>query len=134
MVKVRRRATFADSGDLASLGNENGLTLIKPIKKAAPTIKVVMFTTFGNVHYEGEAYRAGASGFLLKTDPLDHIVSLIRKASGGADSPDLFPNKSRYGGLRPHLSEDVIGDERKRLSLLSALRQFFRPQGSQTAD
>ena len=109
-----------------NLGRETGLSFIRPIKKLAPTVKVVMFTTFKNIHYEGEAFKAGASGFVLKTGRMEDIVRLIRKAGGDAGSPELFPNKSRYTGLAPFFREESLGDGRQPFGVISALRQFVR--------
>lgn len=49
-----------------SLRHENGLTAITPIKRLAPMVKILMFTTFNDTNCEAEAFRLGATGFLLK--------------------------------------------------------------------
>jgi DNA-binding NarL/FixJ family response regulator len=45
--------------------------------------RVVILTTFDSDEYVYEALRAGASGFLLKDAPADHLVTAIRCAAAG---------------------------------------------------
>lgn len=75
-----------------NLGEECGIDLIKPIRKLAPSVKILMFTMFRNVHFAAEAYQAGANGFLLKTYEPGDIVRHIRAA---CDTPGSKP------GLKP---------------------------------
>jgi len=42
-----------------NLGNQCGLSAIRPIKKLAPSVKVLMLTMFSNGLYEMEAFHAG---------------------------------------------------------------------------
>ena len=74
-----------------NLGREHGIDLIKPILKAAPTAKVVMFTMFRNIHFATEALRAGAAGFLLKTYEIEKIARLVREAWERTDTPPSEP-------------------------------------------
>jgi DNA-binding NarL/FixJ family response regulator len=74
------------------LGGESGLSAIRPIKRLAPSVKVLMLTMFSNIHYELEAFRAGASGFLLKSFELKEIVELVHEAHRNPGSRCLFPN------------------------------------------
>jgi DNA-binding NarL/FixJ family response regulator len=45
--------------------------------------RVVMLTTFDSDDYVYEALRAGASGFLLKDAPADHLIAAVRCAAVG---------------------------------------------------
>jgi DNA-binding NarL/FixJ family response regulator len=49
----------------------------------APRPRVVVLTTFDMDEYVYEALRSGASGFLLKDAPEDHLVAAIRVAADG---------------------------------------------------
>jgi CheY-like chemotaxis protein len=108
-----------------NLGRESGLDLIRPIKKLAPKVKVVMFTTFRNVHYAADAFRAGANGFLLKTYDAEDIVRLIRQAY---DQPGagLFDKSPVFAGadLGGAPADGAAG--RRFFRWPSRLRQFFR--------
>ena len=48
-----------------------------------PRPRVIVLTTFDLDEYVYEALRAGASGFLLKDAPEDHLVAAIRVAADG---------------------------------------------------
>jgi two-component system response regulator DesR len=75
-----------------NLQGQSGLSAIKPALKLAPAIKVVMMTTFSNSGYETQAFRDGASGFMLKTYDPDEIVTLLQEAYRHPGSLTLFPN------------------------------------------
>jgi DNA-binding NtrC family response regulator len=74
-----------------NLGEEDGLELIRPIRKLAPGVKVLMFTQFRNVHYASEAFKAGASGFLIKSYEPGDIVRMIRSSCDQPEATSLFP-------------------------------------------
>ena len=46
-----------------NLGGQSGLSAIRPIKKLAPSVKVLMLTMFSNSHYEMEAFQLGCKRF-----------------------------------------------------------------------
>jgi DNA-binding NarL/FixJ family response regulator len=75
-----------------NMGGQSGLDAIEPIRKAAPGVKVLMWTMFSNGHYEERAFRAGAAGFLLKSYDAPEIVSLLHEARRNPASPALFPS------------------------------------------
>jgi len=53
------------------------------LANGAGTTKVVMLTTFDMDEYVYDALRAGASGFLLKDVPPEHLVDGIRAVANG---------------------------------------------------
>src|SRR3954470_8653431 len=87
-----------------NIGKENGLLAIEPIKKLAPAVKVLMFTTFTNTFAENEAFRLGASGFLLKIYEPQEIVGLIYQSVYHPEDPELFPNINRRSGLQNQIT------------------------------
>jgi DNA-binding NarL/FixJ family response regulator len=50
---------------------------------AATDSRVVILTTFDSDEYVYEALRAGASGFLLKDAPAEHLLAAVRCAASG---------------------------------------------------
>ena len=100
-----------------NLGGQSGLSAIRPIKKLAPSVKVLMLTMFSNSHYEAEAFQSGASGCLLKSYGLDEIAKLIHEAHRNPGAPGLFPNMA--------LSKEIgVG---RRANRCPRFKQAFQP-------
>jgi len=64
------------------LGDKNGIDAIRPFKARTPRMAVIMLTTFFDSISRDQALRAGASGFLLKTYPMDKIAHGVYQACG----------------------------------------------------
>jgi DNA-binding NarL/FixJ family response regulator len=61
----------------------DGLEATRRILAADATAKVIALTTFDLDEYVYEALRVGASGFVLKDDPPEQLISAIRIVAGG---------------------------------------------------
>jgi DNA-binding NarL/FixJ family response regulator len=61
----------------------DGIEATRRIVGAVPATKVLMLTTFDLDEYVVAAFRAGASGFLLKTAPRDQLVAAVRTVQAG---------------------------------------------------
>ena len=71
----------------------SGLEAVPIIKAISPSTRVVMLTVFDDHQKIFQAICAGASGYLLKTAPVDRIVEAIREVlAGGAP---MNPNVAR---------------------------------------
>jgi DNA-binding NarL/FixJ family response regulator len=67
------------------LPGQNGIEAVQKIQSVSPSTRVVMLTVFDDHEKIFKAICAGASGYLLKTSPVDRIVESIHEAlSGGA--------------------------------------------------
>jgi len=67
------------------LPGQNGITAVSAIKSVVPSTRVVMLTAFDDHDKIFRALCAGASGYLLKTSPVERIVEGIQEAvRGGA--------------------------------------------------
>jgi DNA-binding NarL/FixJ family response regulator len=115
------------------LGGQSGLSAIRPIKKLAPSVKVLMLTMFSNDHYELEAFHSGASGFLLKSYGIDEITKLIHEAHCNPGAPGLFPNLAQYKEAELSLKKARANGSGGRFSLVGALRQMCSAPRRQTA-
>jgi DNA-binding NarL/FixJ family response regulator len=115
------------------LGGQSGLSAIRPIKKLAPSVKVLMLTMFSNDHYEVEAFRSGASGFLLESYGVDEIIKLIHDAHYNPGAPGLFPNMAQYREVELDLKKARATGSSGRFSLVGALRQMCSAPRRQTA-
>lgn len=75
------------------LPGQSGLEAVRIIKAISPSTRVVMLTVFDDHQKIFQAICAGASGYMLKTAPVDRIVEAIREAlDGGAP---MNPNVAR---------------------------------------
>jgi CheY-like chemotaxis protein len=115
------------------LSGQSGLSAIRPIKKLAASVKVLMVAMFSNSHYELEAFQSGASGFLLKSYGVDEMTKLIHEAHCNPGAPGLFPNMALYKevglGLEPAGALRSI----RRFSLVGALQKLCPAPRRQTA-
>lgn len=116
-----------------NLGRECGLDLIKPIRKLAPPVKVVMFTMFRNVHCAAEAFRSGASGFLLKTYEIADLVRLIRGIHDGSGHTGMPSPGADDDGSAPGQTIPGTVAARSRFNPVGALRHLFGSTGSRLA-
>jgi DNA-binding NarL/FixJ family response regulator len=62
------------------MGELNGLDAIRPIKSLSRSTQVLMLTTFFDSESQTRALSDGASGFLLKSFPIETILKSIREA------------------------------------------------------
>ena len=61
----------------------NGIEALRQLKKADPDVRVVFLTVHADVTYVTEAFRAGASGYVLKQSAAEELRSAIRAVHGG---------------------------------------------------
>ena len=61
----------------------DGLEATRRILAADRAARILILTTFGLDEYVYEALRAGASGFVLKDDPAEQLISAVRTVAAG---------------------------------------------------
>ncbi|MGW2027198.1 response regulator [Streptomyces decoyicus] len=61
----------------------DGLAAVEPLVALGPAPQVVMLTTFGDEENVLRALRAGATGFLLKDEGPQELISAVRAAAAG---------------------------------------------------
>jgi DNA-binding NarL/FixJ family response regulator len=61
----------------------NGIEALRRLKKANPNVRVVFLTVHADVSYVAEAFRAGASGYVLKQSAAEELRSAIRAVHDG---------------------------------------------------
>ncbi|KMP12107.1 LuxR family transcriptional regulator [Candidatus Nitromaritima sp. SCGC AAA799-C22] len=66
-----------------SLPGQNGLDVLKRIKKEAPQLPVLMLSMFPEEQYALRAVKAGASGYLTKESPPAVLIKAVRQAVAG---------------------------------------------------
>lgn len=61
----------------------DGIKATRRLTESPASVRVLMLTTYGLDQYVYEALRAGAGGFLLKTDPPGRIIDAVRIVDAG---------------------------------------------------
>lgn len=101
----------------------NGIDAIQKIKSLSPATRVVMLTVFDDSEKVFRAICAGASGYLLKTSPVERIVQSIHEAmaGGGPMSPKIagavLQMFTRF--VQPKQDYGLTGRERSILELMT---------------
>jgi DNA-binding NarL/FixJ family response regulator len=84
------------------LPGENGLAATREICRARPNTRVLIYTTLTEPSHALEALSAGASGYALKNQPIDELVSAIDQVGQGkrylAPSIATAINEARQDG------------------------------------
>jgi two-component system response regulator DesR len=89
------QAALATQPDIALLDIEmlggDGLTTAQALRKARPSCRCVILTTFGRSGYLRRAMESGAVGFLLKDAPAAELAVALRRVMAGERvvDPDL---------------------------------------------
>jgi two-component system response regulator DesR len=70
---------------------QDGLDAAAELRGRLPSCRVIICTTFGRPGYFARAMAAGATGFVLKDAPPEHLVDTIRRVHAGLRvvDPDL---------------------------------------------
>lgn len=78
-VKVRPDVVLLD----ISMPRLNGIDAAKKLKKLVPDAKLIFVTMHADATYVNEAFKAGASGYLLKRSAAKELVQAIQSVSSG---------------------------------------------------
>lgn len=80
----------------------DGLGAAELLRERLPECRVVMCTTFGRPGYLTRALAAGASGFVVKDAPPEHLVDAVRRVHRGLRVIDpQLATESLAGGPSP---------------------------------
>ncbi|MBL7021498.1 MAG: response regulator transcription factor [Nitrospinaceae bacterium] len=91
-----------------SLPDENGLDMIKEIKKCQPGIAILMLSAHPEKRYAVRAIKAGASGYLTKSSPPKAVMAAVQKVARGEHYissrlvDELALSLKGESGSRPH--------------------------------
>lgn len=66
-----------------SLGDAHGLDLVQNLRIQVEEVAIVVFSMYDDKVYAERALRAGASGYLMKSEPMQNLVSAIRTVADG---------------------------------------------------
>ena len=108
----------------------SGLEGLRRFKERIPEVEIVVFTVFDDRERVFEAICNGASGYLVKSEPLERIVAAVEEVRRGGSpmSPEIarcvIERVSRVGagpvsGGGPLVAESLSEREREVLRLLA---------------
>ena len=66
-----------------SMPSLNGLDAIRQIRASYPSAKVVVLTMHNETQLASDAFRAGASGYMLKVSPGEELITAIQQVALG---------------------------------------------------
>lgn len=66
-----------------SLEDAHGLDLVEEIRSRFPEIRIVIFSMYDESVYAERAIRAGASGYVMKSEPTEKVVKAIQAVNQG---------------------------------------------------
>lgn len=66
-----------------SLNDAHGLDLVQNVRSQCPDVEMMVFSMYDEHVYAERAIRAGASGYLMKSEPTKNILDAIRAVNDG---------------------------------------------------
>jgi DNA-binding NarL/FixJ family response regulator len=66
-----------------SLNDAHGLDLVQNVRSQYPDVRTIVFSMYDENVYAERAIRAGAAGYLMKSEPTKNIIEAIRCAHEG---------------------------------------------------
>jgi DNA-binding NarL/FixJ family response regulator len=100
----------------------NGLDAAGQIKQRLPRAKLIFLTMTATANVAAEAFRRGASGFVLKQSTGDELLFAVRKVSQGASYLSPLIAKETVGFL---LSQEQAGTDRQITKRQSEILQLL---------
>ena len=108
-----------------SLEDQHGLSLVQAIRERHPEVDLLVYSMYDENIYAERALRAGASGYLMKTEPPSRLVEAIRRVERGEVYLSGDMKTQILGGIEasaasePHFAIDELTDrEREVFQLL----------------
>lgn len=82
-----------------SLPDVDGIELARQIHRAAPQTRIIVYTMYADQGSFLGMFKAGVSGYVVKDDPLQDLLSALRAVQGG----DVF-----FSGKVAHMIRDYV--------------------------
>ncbi|HKL87544.1 MAG TPA: response regulator transcription factor [Salinibacter sp.] len=104
-----------------SLEDQHGLSLVQGIRERHPQIELLVYSMYDENIYAERALRAGASGYLMKTESPSRLVEAIRRVERGEVYLSADVKTQVLGGIEassvsePHFAIDELTDREKQV-------------------
>lgn len=66
-----------------SLEDAHGLELVERVREKHPDVRVIVYSMYDESVYAERAIRAGASGYVMKTEPTENVIKAIKDVKRG---------------------------------------------------
>ena len=90
----------------------NGIDAACQVKQILHAVKVIYLTMSLNPEIAAEAFRRGASGYLLKTCAASEMVEAVRAVLQGRSYMSATPSRSKFTDLRRQPKKLVEGEDK----------------------
>jgi DNA-binding NarL/FixJ family response regulator len=101
-----------------------GIESTSRIKERYPEIDIIMFTVFEDDERIFDAIQAGASGYLLKDEPIETIVQALKELKqGGAPMSSVIARKMLGIMRKSQVDSSIFGSPRKEIPFDLSVRE-----------
>ena len=110
-----------------SMPNMSGLEAARQIRRQLPRVKLVFLTMYEDADLVAEAFRAGASGYLLKSSAVPELATARREVMQGRSYVTPLVTGGLVGsllGVGQHATADLTDRQREVLRLLAEGRSM----------
>jgi DNA-binding NarL/FixJ family response regulator len=110
-----------------SMPHLSGLEAARQIRRTLPRVKLVFLTMYEDADLVAEAFRAGASGYLLKSSAVTELATAIREVMQGRSYVTPLVTGGLVGsllGTGQHATTDLTDRQREVLRLLAEGRSM----------
>jgi len=111
------------------LKGASGLDLIKSLKQRMPKLSILVMSMFEESLYAERALRAGARGYIMKSEPADKVIAALRKIAAGKTYLSQAMSErmlDRLSSAEPSASPvEVLSD--RELEVFQALGKGLKP-------
>jgi len=99
-----------------SLGDAHGLDLVKSLNAQYPDLKILVYSTYDESVYAERAIQAGASGYVMKNEPVRTLVDGLRRVASGEIflsedmTSEIFQKLIHHQSVEDELGIDALTD------------------------
>lgn len=107
------------------LGNESGLELIAPLRRARPAIRIVLMTGYASVATAVDAIKRGADNYLLKPTTVDMILRTL-SGDSSVTPPEPEPTMTPLSRLEWEHIHQALAETQGNVSAAARLLGMHR--------
>ena len=108
-----------------SINGDEGIELLKRIKKLKPIVPVILITAWGSVELAVQGMKLGASDFITKPWNNVQLLKIIETSISLSDNTGSVDSQqtARYESERPAEFESIIGNDPKLIEILDIIKR-----------